>query len=88
MSEAAMETEGLQEEKVPEPLDQEEEEEQEDDYQVEFVQPFKKLQRPNGLSVPELLAIRQGYGVSALALPPFARPRNLMTTTLASKIAW
>ena len=64
------------------------EQDSENDYQVDFVRPSKKLQRPTRLSVPELLAIRQGYGASALALPSFARPRQLMTTTLASRIAW
>ena len=87
MSETAMETESMmQEEKVAEPEPQGQD--GEDDYQVNLVQPLKKLQRPNGLSVPELLSIRQGYGVSAMSLPHFARPRTLMTTTLASKIAW
>ena len=80
-----MDTESVQEEKVEEPQEQDD---GEDDCQVEFVGPEKNLQRPHGLSVPELLAIREGYGVSTLALPPFARPRRLMTTTLASKIAW
>lgn len=88
MSVAAMETESLRgEEKV---ADEEEPPEQagEDNYQVDFVRPLKKLQRPNGMSVPELLANRQVYGLSALALPAFARPRKLMTDTLASRIAW
>ncbi|CAB9529051.1 WD and tetratricopeptide repeats protein 1 [Seminavis robusta] len=59
-----------------------------DDYQVPFLKPDRKLQRPHRLSVPELLALRQGFGVSPLSLPPFARPRAITTDTLASKIAW
>lgn len=81
-----METECTQEEKIAAAEPQEPEDE--DDYQVDSILPLKTLQRPNGLSVPELLSIRQGYGVSAQALPPFARPRKLTTETMASKIAW
>ena len=67
-----------------------EEERDEDDYQVDYdaMPPRKRLQRSQRLSIPELLAIRQEYGISSLSLPIFARPRNLMTTTLSAKIAW
>lgn len=60
----------------------------EDDYQVDAIYPTKKMQRPNKLSIPELLALRQEFGLSSLSLPPFARPRALLTSTLSSKIAW
>jgi hypothetical protein len=58
------------------------------DCHVPWVRPDKRLQRPLKQSVPELLALREGYGMRPLALPPFSRPRALMTSTLASKIAW
>jgi hypothetical protein len=49
----------------------------------------KKILRPQNLaSIPELLAMRQVYGSSSLALPPAARPRRITTDVLSSKIAW
>ena len=71
------------------PKDEQEMDGEEDSWQVPFVQPQGRLQRPHQrLTVPELLAVRQGYGSSQVALPPFARPRTIATSALASKIAW
>jgi len=58
------------------------------EYQVDPIYPSKSMQRPNNLSIPELLALRQEFGISPLALPAFARPRQVKPSTLSSKIAW
>jgi hypothetical protein len=78
---------GQQEEEIMRGLEDDENDD-DDDLQVPWLRPDRRLQRPLQQSVPELLALRQGYGVSPLALPPFARPRTIMTSTLAFKIAW
>ena len=62
--------------------------EEEDCYQIDPTAPTKKMQRTDKLSIPELLALRQEFGISSLSLPPFSRPRHLLTATLSSKIAW
>lgn len=62
--------------------------EEEDCYQIGPTVTSNRMQRTDKLSIPELLALRQEFGISSLSLPPFSRPRNLMTATLSSKIAW
>ena len=62
----------------------------EDDYSFDSTAavPQTKLQRPNNLTIPELLAMRESFGHSSLRLPRFSRPRQLHPDVLSSKIAW